>query len=517
MKKSLLFTILSFLIFFLTSCELNFGIDIKFNKKSIDYSISLEDKEYIADVYDTCLLYVNQEDYDKFMDEYYKYVYCVNYVIENFKLARTSYHIDGNESAKNDYLSFYSLYNDLYKKYTELKVCVKNSSLKSKFFEGMTEEEIEEDCQIYPDNYYNLNNQILTLQTDYENLTDTLKKEQFSTYLVNLINYCNELAGILGYSNYLDYAYSEEYQRSYTYNDSITFMNYVKQYIVDYVLNLEISDLSDENKIVVDGIMKSNIVDNKKQLANYAKKIGGNYNTEYKHLINNGYLFKTTSSNGYDGAYTDYLYLRNEPMMLIGYGYDDPFTFIHEFGHYLAFANSQGESESYDVCETQSIGNEMLFTDYLINYGKYNDSVNDYLKKQTISKSLQYVIFSSVVNEFTIECFTKPDLVLEDIETINHDVIDRYGGYDNIVSKYPGLSNYCSRTVISQPGYYISYAVAYIASSELFSVLLYDFSKAKDIYLKLVSYDENIKGLDVLTNAGLNSPFSEEAFISIVS
>ena len=30
-------------------------------------------------------------------------------------------------------------------------------------------------------------------------------------------------------------------------------------------------------------------------------------------------------------------------------------------------------------------------------------------------------------------------------------------------------------------------------------------------------YDENIKGLDVLTNAGLNSPFSEEAFISIVS
>lgn len=523
MKKRLYITLfISFILLVLTSCSLSIlddGSSIKVNSKKLNYEVSAATYSNIEKTKSNCLNYLDV-NYDKFEESVYEYIYYLYVVVDSMKKANVSYGIAGSSSAYSNYETLYNKYLELYKWYKSLLAKIKNSSFKDKFFEGYSEAEINEMCETYPDRYYELESKIDSLQNEFQALSNEEMINKAPSYIVTLVSLCNEEAKLLGYNNYLEYAYSNIYERDYTYEESSVFSNYVKEYIVPYAISLKESistnNFSYSEKSALNTILDTDFDSNYDLMLDYATSMGNTYLKQYKYLINRGYLYKSTSSSGHSGAYTNYFTLEQEGVILLGYGYADNYSFIHEFGHYLTY-NLVKSSPCFDVAEVESMGNEMMFTSYLINNYDMSDKAKEYLGKYKQCDFLTTSIYASVVNDFTIECFTKDDLTESDISTIYYNVLDSYGGYDYITTAYPSIKNYCYYTVVPQPGYYISYSVAGIESILLYKIAESSFINAKEIYLNIVNYNTSLSGISILTNAGLSDPFSEDTFKSIVS
>ena len=243
----------------------------------------------------------------------------------------------------------------------------------------------------------------------------------------------------------------------------------------------------------------------------------------FDELIANGNIYRGT----YSGAFVTYLSAFEIPVAYFGpSSYSGGFTVVHEFGHYMnEIYNDDQYTQSFDLLETHSQGQEMLYIQYAKNHleGDALDLVETYHLLSTIQ---------TIMLATQVDCFEQA-IYLNQYEGPGHEEIMADGKitadeYDDVyagLSEYLGIDEayrvdeYWRYVTISSPCYYISYAVSGVNSLQIYVNVMNDgYDSAKESYLKLFTYtdvDPEMTTEEILLYAGLTSYVDEATFIKI--
>ena len=154
-----------------------------------------------------------------------------------YSIAMTLYYCDHrNEELEQRYNDMQTYYTDLVAKFYSLSQPWYDSKFREFFFEGATEEEINAflfDSNAYANEQYTaLKNRNDEIELEFNALSNvtagTTVPELYAEFVAN----ATDIAEILGYDNYLEYAYENVYDRDYTYQDAAQFVEYVKDHLV---------------------------------------------------------------------------------------------------------------------------------------------------------------------------------------------------------------------------------------------------------------------------------------------
>ena len=529
LKRIIGLGLVSLSILGLSSCILldlegsNINRDLSYTWTDKDYDKLKENMERVEEALDGGNEFTLVGSYASVTRAFYA---CATYrTIENINYAA------GDDSAYDKYLYFQGIIEEVAKWQEALYPKMYESEYKDQFFSGYTEEEIQELLNsAKPDEYYEIENKQEALRKQYNDLSRSEKDNGvYDIYLSLVKNYKDE-ATLLGYDNYLQYAYKGIYEREYTPEEVETFNTYVKDYIVPMMFEVKesssqaINELSSDEKQKLYEFQTTNFNQMTGTIKAYGTFVGDAFEKNLDYALNRGYIKYGGSNCNIDGAFTTYLYMDklDQPIMYFGPSYLNTMTFIHEFGHYNNFFVNKKQGLSYDLAETHSQGDEMLFLAWLDrNDDSYSDKVMEAIRLTEVYDALTTIVLATMVNQFEYSCYTsEEELTKESLDNLYKAAGDFLGGYDDIVSCVYGANehiDYWKLVAVENAGYYISYAISKIPSLEIYSMARENLSLAKSVYKKTYTLDSNSKldtsdFLKVLNYAGLYSPFDEEAF-----
>ncbi len=373
-----------------------------------------------------------------------------------------------------------------------------------------------------------------------------------------LVQAYNKQAQSYNYDNYMLYAYDQIYNREYGLTQIQQMRNFIKQYIVDAYIDVSwaLADLygysdyiefsTDANEYFYYGLMYESIFENSSYdyfeqmtmpsvnyIARYFEWLDeatvGVKPITFAEAVNEMFQKGTYFRGDEQGAYT--LWVPKDEMAVCYfqqgddefYGYDDPFTFVHEFGHYYENIHNGGLALSYDHDETQLQGDEMLFLAWLQTNKASNitDGMTA-VELEKLSYMLQTVIVSAAVDELEWSAYTG--------ETTSNfgdkyaQILADYLGEDEAEYENP---DYWYEVVFDNAGYYVSYAVSALPALEIYAISQKEgLNSARSAYLKLFTYCEDNSRMTnytytgangVLDFAGLGNPFETSIYTDIKS
>ena len=481
--------------------------------------------------------------FDAAMTELYE---LVMNVLSQKTLSEVAYYCDMKNAELEETFSYMMDYQtaSIAKFYT-LSRPIYDSAYRDFYYLGMTDEEInaflfDSDAVSNPE-YTALKDRNNAIEAEFLALTGTSGDEVLALYAEFAENN-NKMAQLMGYDNYLEYAYENVYGRGYTYEDVDAFSSYVKTYIspifakfYDKWSNLagytDADIVAYKNQVstpffqTLEGnTMVNDFIDLFEFNSNPDKTIS--FSDEFNSLMSDGNMFR----GDYEGAFVTSVYSANLPIAYFGKGYDSGFTVIHEFGHYMNEVYSADifrtdeYSQSYDILEMHSQGNELLYLCYLEKNAEIPEVAHTLVETYALVNMLYASIAGMTVDAFEravyLNMYEGPsaDVIMADgkITSDEYDLL-----YASICSEYgveDALKGYWRHGMtITSPCYYVSYSVSAISVLQLYEVAHSDgFDAAKDAYLKLFTYvDENPEMTveEVLEYAGLLS-YSNEALYS---
>lgn len=439
------------------------------------------------------------------------------------------------------YLYVDKLYSDLVARLNRMYETIWQSPFNTLFYRGWSDDEIAYARQIAAGSTDEMtalvaeNNDLLIAFRALSDKDETFYSESARLFLETAKNN-NRIAELLGYGNYMEYAYPEIYSRDYSPDDTAVFRTCFCDGLMPVLSSLAARLDRDEfafqslsysrymqfYRFLFDDIRTtySSVVD---RYAAAVGEIAPDYLTAYRDFWDTkNYYFLSDEDGAYQGAFTLYLPDDEIPVIYFGPGYHAPNDFLHEFGHYYAALKSEdgGEGISYDLAETQSQGNEFLFTCwYELNESSSRDVANA-IAEYKIFEILSTVLNSSLVNDFECYVYTHLDeLAPEDLDGILISLCDEYGGYDTVKAALgydPEL--YWHYVVMESPGYYVSYAVSAIPALSLYATAKSEgFEVAVEAYEKLIEADLDLGFTDALKLAGIGSPFDAATYAAIAA
>ena len=453
---------------------------------------------------------------------------------EKTTIARAKYMLDGSMEAKNTYKDFYDTYLSFYTWYYPFLLHVKESSTEiyNAFFADMSPKEVDEYIKgfTYTERTKVLDTEINDIQdvqeekyTEFINAyrAGTIKKDDpnYVAYMDDaltryrsLLSRGEEYASIFGYDNYFDYVYKNYYSRDYKYDFVDSYAPLVDQYVIPaikyYDEHVDKSILNNPTKKeLFSRYISSNIADNRcfqgDLLDSYVSMMGGEMQTTYDHLKSNGLYIFSNSSTSLGTAFVSSGI--SDPLIFFSKNYQNVSTIVHEFGHYFAaYTNDNNDSFPFDIEETHSQANEMLFNVYLTSYYQ-NDSnidVYNYIRDYNVYDMLTGIVGPLAVAE--VESY-----IFQNLELTNEQLLS---GINAIMNKYDGMvySAYWAAPVVTSPGYYISYTTSGVAAIGAYILAQENFNKAKESYFKLVGYPRESEDIEAIFNySGFYSPLQE--------
>ena len=453
---------------------------------------------------------------------------------------------------QEDYLEISTYYNEVYANYNSLFPLVHETPLREYFFYGWTEEEIaevlKETTNASNPRWVELSNRNDEIEAEFDNLNDaqvSQGNEVLELYAEFVANN-KEIAQILGYDNYMDYAYERVYDREYTPAQSETFYQYVKTYIVPLYKKYDAtwqtayaSATSKQKSDFVDFLYGSffttptvNKAVNDFMSVIKTKDSTGVEVSYYDHLND---LVKTQNyfTGSAANAYSWYIQSLETPILFFGnnleYGLRSGNTVVHEFGHYCNELKNHDNTQSYDLAETHSQGLEVLYLRWLEEHkaGLITETVYDLYSSYILANSfLNTILRAAGVDAFEravySDTYTGPgaDEIMADGKITS----DEYDKLAYEIMNELGVADYdyyWRYVTISNPGYYISYSVSMACSLQLYSSDM-TFDQAVQAYLKLVNYSDVEEQIafnyqQILEYAGLFNHTNEEMFRAIQS
>ena len=228
----------------------------------------------------------------------------------------------------------------------------------------------------------------------------------------------------------------------------------------------------------------------------------------------------TDSESSKYGAFTTFFSNYDVPFIFIheGNGYEDVFTFIHEFGHF--YSNYLGGSDvaryaSLDVKEIDSQANELLFLPKMKDL--YPRTTYNGILKYKLYDYMSTLIDGCLYDEFQQYVYTHD---IADVDELNEAYLKISKTYGKGEDYYVIDTRYVWVDVMHNfeaPMYYISYATSLVPALEIFQISLDNRARAIDVYNSIASADPKLTFEETLAENGLNSPFEEQTIIDIVN
>ena len=458
------------------------------------------------------------------------------------QLAEVFYYCDmKNDDLEETYNYMLDYYTAVVAKFYTLSQPFYDSCYREFYYYGMSEEEIQ--AYLFDSNavsnpeYTALKERNNAIEVELLGISESQKLAGTAvpTLYAEFVANNNKMAELMGYDNYLEYAYENVYGRDYTYQEVAQVTTYVKNTIAGLFndtyakweglrasftqndidkLYLQI-DKSFFNTLVPNATL-NDYIDLLVFNTNPDKNIS--FSDEFNKLMGDGNLFR----GDYAGAFVTSI--KDIPIAYFGKGYQNAFTVAHEFGHYMNEVYSAGTNadQSYDLLEMHSQGNEMLYLYFLKDQlGAYD---YDVLETYQFLNMLNTIMSGLAVDAFEQAVYlnyyegTNADTIMED-GTITADEYDLL--YESIITDF-GTGEYQSTTywrygmTITSPCYYVSYSISAISVLQLYEVAATDgMDAAIAAYLKLMSYvdeDPNMSLAEVLEYAGLYKYTDEELY-----
>ena len=489
-------------------------------------------------------LYEEYMKAEKIYEEYSDLIFSAQ---GQYSISMTLYYCDNkNKDLEKIYNDMMEYYNSLVSKFYSLSQPWYESKYREFFFYGATEEEINSflfDSNAYANPEYTaLKDRNDAIELEFYNIPNPASSPLVPELYAEFVENNNKMALILGYNNYLEYAYENIYDREYTYEEVSAFVEHVKKYMVPVynmiynkwgsISGYTEADIEDYYSVVSYSFFENlkgntlfnDYIDNMNMAftSNPDKQIS--FSDNLNNLMSDGNLFRGT----YEGAYVTYINGSGIPIAYFGEGYDSSVTVAHEFGHYMNEVYNNSEyNQSFDLLETHSQGDEMLYI-YYVN-GKISPKAYELVETYQILSSL-----SIVMSAIQIDCFEQA-IYLNSYDGYNSEMImsdgkitaDEYDELYASISVDLGINEeyrqddyWRNGMTISSPCYYISYAVSGINALQIYAnAYSQSFDVAKDNYLKLFTYtdvDPDMTMNEVLEYAGLIS-YKDESLYSYLN
>jgi hypothetical protein len=538
------------------------------HKETLTFNFTKEDEDAINAKYDEVLALVEAAaQYDASLhgyaeegalaDEYARvdavhtelYDLVMN-ALSQRQLAEIAYYCDMDNSELEETYSYMMDYQTaVVAKFYTLSRPFYDSCYREFYYYGMTEEEInaflfDSDAISNPD-YTALKEKNNGIETEFLALSASEQKEKLPAMYAEFVENNNKMAQLMGYENYLEYAYENVYGRDYTYQDVTELSEYVKNHLssVFTAVYKKFRNLTgytqeelEEYYSQVDHSFFSNLrgntlvndyIDLMAFTSNPDKTI--TFSDEFNKLMADGNMFR----GDYEGAFVTSIHSAKLPIAYFGKGYDNCFTVIHEFGHFMNEVYSADAAEaddeftqSYDLLEMHSQGNELLYLCYLEENAHMTEVALTLVETHSLVNLLYIVMAGMTIDTFEQAIYlntyegTNADVIMADGK-ITYDEYDTL--YTSICTDYgvaEEIGDYWKHGMtITSPCYYVSYSVSAISVLQLYEMAHTDgFDAAKDAYLKLFTYvdeDPEMTMEEVLAYAGMLSFEDEELYINL--
>jgi hypothetical protein len=482
------------------------------------------------------------------------------YLTEQYQYAYVFYCVKQSSENVDAFLAVDEFRTDMITKFYSIYGLVYDTALREYFYDknegGWTDEDIEQALTMSDsyggDEFAAINNRIHEIEVEHEEIRNQDTDAKVLTLYEEFVSLNNQIAQLAGYDNYPEYAYANIYDREYSPEDVATMRGYIKKHlkaVYTSILNGYMASANAGgvlngtieskyyNALTEDSIFTSGLTSDivKGYLEVMQSSTAGSQEIDFFHHANE--LFKNGNyyTGTYEGAFNYWIPAQDTSILYFGPdSYSGAFTFIHEFGHYYSDVYNKGISYSYDLAETHSQGNEMLFLSYL----------EDALPKAILRKIYDKIYYDNLFNMFAIIMLatavdefeycvytnTAPDGTPKTYTAKDYD-----GLFSQIMGSY-GIrgslnESYWRFVTIPAPSYYISYAMSALPCVELLSVAeTQGFEAAQEIYYKLFTFTEDSDNVivdevgDIIINIGygetleyigLHSIFDEDLYTSI--
>lgn len=466
----------------------------------------------------------------------------LNTLIGDYQYVYVEYAKD-TEAWRDEFTWISNAYSQATSLYYELLYNVLQSSNADRFFSGWSEEEkqlIVQRHEAMDDEYLALQTEITRLETEYNAIdTDDQKEyaDEAAEILIDLVAAYNKLAAAEGYDNYMEYAYENDYGRSYSPEDAERLCGYVKQYLAPLSDDVDaaISRASGAGRAAAaNGLaspLSANYTDyvalSENVLRSYFEEIGDYMTEAYDYLNECNLYYQATAANnpnGLTGAFTTFLYNNDAPYI---YQYcsdngswSDISTFVHEFGHFTSYyVNGSSGGSDLDVAEIQSQANEMLFLPY---YEQLFTNADALVMNELFSSLFWSVTMGCIFDEFQREIYTSPEsyATADDINALFDRLLEEYNAdwYGALLGSDFDFTYWWAEVshTFQSPFYYISYAVSALPALTIYEDSKTDRAAAIAEYNYIQQYGNGTYTFgELLNNAGVASPFTESTLRSL--
>ena len=482
-------------------------------------------KEYEKKMAQGKALAEEAKDFDAFLDIYNDLQSFSSLCFQAECTNEVKYDVFAKEKDKEQYLAYSSLGNKVDQWFNEIEHLVAKNDFKSLFFEGMSDQQIQDYIGVeLPQEYYDAQNNIDQLTADYYALDyDKNYYKNIDVLYKQLLESEKVIASYKGYDNYLEYCYPNVYGRDYSIDDTDTFFEYLYRYGVPAYQNYNakadnrMAQLSDDELDFAYTLLYGDaftecfnyIEDYKDYYGGFLKEgfdglfcKNGHYNISYE---DGGMSGAYQNSFSYNGSRYNYVYF--------GPGYHDAITVVHEFGHYLADLVNPYSYISYDFAETQSQADEFLFLQYIRQSDAYDFSKNfgEFIVDYYIANDISSMFTCAAVNEAEKIIYSQDTYELGDLEKAVRSIYEKYPALDDMYG-LDSMIKYCTDVTMYSPGYYISYATSILGALGVNKVASTDFAKAKELYEKIINPNGHFDYVEGYKYVGLGDPFAEDTF-----
>ena len=477
----------------------------------------------------------------------------VENVISQKQLAEIAYYCDmKNKDLEETHKAMMDYQTAVIAQFYTLSQPFYDSCYRDFYYYGMTEEEIKaflfDSNTVSSPEYTALKERNDAIEAEFVALSASEQRARIAELYAEFADNNNKMAQLMGYENYLEYAYENVYGRDYTYEEATQFSAYVKEYISTTFSNVyskwgSLTGSSSLTQAEIDeyylhvsdsffGRVAGNAavndyIDLLAFTSNPDKNI--TFSDEFNKLMSDGNMFR----GEYEGAFVTTIYSAKLPIAYFGKGYDNPFTIVHEFGHYMNevysadVAEENNEfSQSYDLLEMHSQGNELLYLCYLKENADLSETGLALIETYTLVNMLYSVMAGMTIDTFE-QAIYLGEYTGTDSETIMADGVisaDEYSALYTSICKDYGVEGIIDGyweygMTIKSPCYYISYSVSALTVLQVYEMASsQSFDAAKDAYLKLFTYvdeDPEMTLEEILAYAGMLSFKNETLYKNI--
>ncbi len=430
---------------------------------------------------------------------------------------------EASETKSEAYLFASAMLSDVFAEYQAvcLRIDQSDAPYREAFFADWSEEDLEE-MRGYSKELTALVQANDALLVQIRSLSQKESKAKTPVLYLEMVGNNQKIAELNGYDNYAAYAYEKVYRRDYTPEEAKTVHTYVKSYLVPICervysrFETTYRALNRTEKREIGALISGEYTGAADSINGYLATYPAEVSADMKSLFEGGNLFYTNSKNADEGAFTAYLYEFDRPVCFFGPGYHSGYTVIHELGHYYAALISGTDDVQMDLAETQSQGNEWLFTDYLVR--THSETFAEAIVSYQLYSSLASIVLASIVDEFEQGVYANPPASAGEFDQRMNAVCDGYGGREWLMGIFADPLDYWRGVAPESPCYYISYAYSMLISIGLYCKAQTDPESARETYLVLAGGKMGEATYPVWLRAlGLETPFDESLYQAVAA